>query len=338
MLFRSVGSLVVDEEHVGLAAVHLGVHHRVFVFLAHMPVDQLLLLFERELGFDIEPHVGEVEVVLFAFVVEDAQQAAVQGNEVDLRPAPADIKHTVFQGLSGEFALQTVGGKPDPGRGEVPAPVLVRIAVAFLRGYFVPSAVAGDGSLEGGFHAFRVPVHGKGLRFPQGFAGSIAHVEGDLLVQGEIPGELAGFAHPFGVRRCLFRADGNAAFQLCFGGIAVFGFDLVGSFAMDSGVFQGEEPVKLEVLLSPGARLDHQVRRTFAVRLILGQLSQHGLIFGQGRIADEEFYEEGLVFAGFFVLGCEGMPPPVVALVGQRSVQHKFVSCDVVMIEHVLLL
>ena len=66
-------------------------------------------------------------------IIEYAQQPPIQRNEINLRSAAANIKDAVMKLLPCLFTGQAVGRQPDPGRGEIPAPVLVGIAVGFFR-------------------------------------------------------------------------------------------------------------------------------------------------------------------------------------------------------------
>ena len=67
---------------------------------------------------------------------------------------------------------------------------------------------------------------------------------------------------------------------------------------------------------------------------VLRQLAQHGSVLRQCGVADEELDEEGLVLPRLRVLRGDRVPPPVVAVVRQRPVQHEFVPCDIVRVDH----
>ena len=279
---------------------------------------------------------GEIKVVFFAFVVEHAEQSSVEGHEVDLRASAADVEHAVFQILARFLALQTIGREPDPRTGEVASPVLVRVAVAFFGRNDVLSAVEHDRPGKCRFHSFGVPVHSEGFGVAQGLARAITDVEGDLLVDGKVPGHFAGVAHPFGVGGGVFWGDEDTAFQHGVRRFAVAGLHAVRRLRVDRGVLYGEETVELGVVFPPGTGFYHKVRGLFTRGLVLGKLSERRFVFGKRGIADKEFDEEGLIFSGFRVLRGERMPPPVVAATRERAVQHKRIPREIVSIEHIV--
>ena len=330
----SVRGFIIDQQHIRLAAEDLRFHHGAHVLLPHVPDRQILPFLEGELRFHPQPRLGEIEIIFPAFIPEYAQQAAIQRDKIDLRPASPDIENAVGKQLSRFPADQAVGGKPHPGGGEIPAPVLVRIAATLFRGHQIASAVENDLAAEGAFHPLGMPVHGEGLRLPQEFSGPVTHVEGDLLVHGQIPGDRPPIAHPFRMRRGLLLPHGNAAPQRRLTGQAVPRLDPIGRFSMQAHVLPGKEPVQLAMILSPGTRLDHQIRGAFPLPPVFRKLAQHRLLFRQSGIAEKEFNEKGLVFPGLHVLRREGMPPPVIAPAGQRAPQHTGVPGDIVSVEH----
>ena len=302
-----------------------------------MPDHPVLLLLKGEIGSDHQVKLGEIEIIFLSFIPEDAQQPAVQRNEINLRPAAADIKNAVLQQLPGLFASQAAGGEPDPGRSEIPAPVLIRVSEAFFRRDRIPPAAQGDRAAVSALHAFRMPVHGKGLRVPERLAGPVTHIKSDLFVDHQVPGHLPGVAHPFRMRGGFLRKDPDAALQRCFAGQAVCRFDPVRRVSMERNLLPGKEPVQLTMVLSPGAGLDHQVGRELSGSLVLRQLAEDRLIFRKGRIAGEELNKKRLVLSGFRILRREGMPPPVISAVRQGTVEHESVPGNVVMTEHGLI-
>ena len=277
---------------------------------------------------------GKVEIIFLALIIEYAQQPPIQRNEINLRSASANIKDAVMKLLPCLFTGQAVGRQPDPGRGEIPAPVLVGIAVGFFRRDGILPAVKNDRPTVGALHAFRVPIHSEGFGVPQGLAGPIAHVEGDLFVDCQVPGHFACVTHPFRMGSSLVRCDGHAASERCFTGQAIRRLDLIRRIPIQMNVLPGKEAVQLAGIIAPGACLDHEVGWFLSRGLVLRELSQDGLILRHGRITDKEFNKERLILTGFRILCGKGMPPPVVAVMGQWAVEHECVAGDIVMIKH----
>ena len=166
------------------------------ILLSDMPHNQFIFLFKRKLGANVQVELGEIEIVLSALIVKHAEQPSIQRNKVYLRPSSTNIKRTVFQLLSGFSACQAVRGQPQPGRGEISAPVFVRIAIGLLRRNRIHSSVKTDRSLIAALHSLRMPVHSEGLDITKWLAGTIANIESDLFINLQIPGELTGIAHP----------------------------------------------------------------------------------------------------------------------------------------------
>jgi hypothetical protein len=72
-----------------------------------------------------------------------------------------------------------------------------------------------------------------------------------------------------------------------------------------------------------------------ACRSVCWKLTKDRLVPAQRGIADEELDKERLIFTGRRILRREGVPPPVIAVMGQRTMEHTCVPVDVMMIEHV---
>ena len=89
MLLSPVRRFIIDKQHIRFPAKHFRVHHGVPVLLADMPVYQLRLLLKRELRLHVQPDMGEIKVVFFSFVPENAQKPSVQRHKIDLRPPAA---------------------------------------------------------------------------------------------------------------------------------------------------------------------------------------------------------------------------------------------------------
>ena len=142
---------------------------------------------------------GEVEVKLFSFIPEDAQQSSVQRYMEDLRPASADIKGTVVQPFISASAEQMIGRKPYPWCCKITAPVFICVAIGGFRSYRICLSIAYNGAGILCLHAFSVPVHVKCFCVPHRLAGSISDIEGDLFVNSEVPGHLTVIAHPLGM-------------------------------------------------------------------------------------------------------------------------------------------
>ena len=299
-----------------------------------MPNDNVFLLLKGELCFHLQVQFGEIEVVLFALIVEHTKEASIQWNEVDLGASSSDIKDTVVEPVAGFSACQAVGGKPDPGRSKVSPPVLVCIPIALVRRYIIFLPIKYNGSRKGTFHAFCVPIHGKGLSITQGFAGSVSNIESNFLIYCKIPGEASCIAHPFRMVFGFFGCNRNTALEHSFGCEAINCLYLIRSISMHLNVFPCEETVQLAMVFSPGSCLDHEIRRAFACVFVRIKLSQNWLSFRQGWITDKEFYKERLVFPCFGILCGERVPPPVISAMLKRSVEHAGVSIDIMMIKH----
>ena len=304
------------------------------VLLAHMPDNQIILFIKGEIRFHQQMQLREIEVILLAFIPEHTQQSAIQWDEVNLRSTSANIEYAVLQQLPGLFASQATGGEPDPGGCEIPAPVLIRVSETFFRCDNILLSIQDDCSAEGALHAFRVPVHGKGLCIPERLAGTIANIEGHLFVYGQVPGHSSGIAHTFRMCSCLFRTDPDVALQLRFAGQAICRFNPVRRIPMDGNILPGKESMKLAVIFSPGTGFDHQVRRELSGSLVLRQLAEDRFILRQGGIAGEELNEKRFVLSGFRILRCEGMPPPVISMVRQRAMKHERIPVNIMMIKH----
>ena len=102
---------------------------------------------------------------------------------------------------------------------------------------------------------------------------------------------------------------------------------------MNHHILPGKKAVKLAVILTPGTRLDHQIRRSLPLCPIGWQLPKDRAIFCKRWIAYEEFNEERLIFSCLCVLGREGMPPPVITVMAKRTAKHASISCNVMMVK-----
>lgn len=161
--FIAVGGFVVDEEHVGFAAGDVDDHFGTEGGLNDVPDDVGVGFAAVEVGAAAGPEFAEVEFIVLAFVVELAEKFATEGDAKGFRIAAADFENAVVQALAGGLADEVVRRKPDPWRGEVAAPVFVSVAVTVFRTHDVLFAVQAQPAFEGGFHAFGVPEHFKGV-------------------------------------------------------------------------------------------------------------------------------------------------------------------------------
>ena len=332
---RAVRRFVVDVEHILLLAGDVGDHLGGKRRLLNVPVDLVLGLPAVELRLAAGPELGEVELVILALVEELTEQLAVQRVEEDLRTSAADLKAAVIEALAGFSAHEVVRGQPYPRAREVAAPVLVRVAVAGLGLDDVLSAVEFDLAFKVALHALGVPEHLEGVDVAEELARAVADVEGDVLLDLQIPFDVAGVAHPFGVRLGFGFGDVDAAARLGLAAEAVRRVDRERRHRRDAHILPREEAVQLRLLVAPGADVDHQIARTLAALLRLGTVpDDHGLILRVRGIAGEKFHVERLFRAGLGVLGGEGMPPPVIAALGKRTLQHPLVACNIMNICH----
>ena len=298
-----------------------------------MPVDLRLGLLAVEFCARKRPELGEIEFIVLALVPQLSEQLTVERIAEHLGPAAADVEHAVFQSPACFAADKVAGREPDPGRGEIAAPVFVRIAVARLRCDAIALAVEGDGAGKGGLHALGVPEHLKGVEIAEEAAGAVADVEGDLFVDLEIPAHLPGVAHPFRMGRSLLRRDADMAGGVRLAACAVGGGNGIGRVFVHRHVLPGEEAVELAVVLAPEADVDHQIGRQSPLLFRLALVPDNdGLVRGLFGIAGKEFHIKGLLLAGALVYGRKGVPPPVIALFCQRSAKHPLISRDIALV------
>lgn len=221
--FIAVGGFVVDEEHVGFAAGDVDDHFGTEGGLDDVPDDVGVGFAAVEVGAAAGPEFAEVEFVVLAFVVKLAEEFAAEGDAEGFRIAAADFKDAVVQALAGGFADEIIGGKPYPRRGKVAAPVFVGVAVAVFRAHDVVFAVQAQPAFEGGFHAFGMPEHFKGIEPAEEGRSAVANVIGHLLVDAQVPFHGASVTHPFRVRLGVRFRDGDAPAHVRFGAGAVAG-------------------------------------------------------------------------------------------------------------------
>ena len=88
------------------------------------------------------------------------------------------------------------------------------------------------------------------------------------------------------------------------------------------------------MIFTPSTGFHHQVGRTLFSCLILRQLSQYRHILRQCRVANKKLDKEWFVFTCLSFLGSKGVPPPIIAVMGQRTMQHAGISGDIVMVKH----
>ena len=321
--FLAVRGLVVDEQHVFLLAVEFGDEDALLGGLSDVPVDFLVVLVEGELRGREFPELREVELVLFALIVEAAEELSRERDVVDDRTAAADVKGRVLEFLAGDVGGQVARGQPDPRRREVAAPVLVFVAVAGLGLDFVLPAVRLDPALVVALVTVGMPVHVIGFRGEEEGGSAPADVPGDLRVDLEIPLEVAAVAHPLGVGFCVCGVDMDRALHVVLIAVAVVCLDKEGGLLCDLDVLPAEEPVELHfVRMAPHAGLDHEVGRLFAFFLVRRQLAEDRLFAAAFRTAGEVFEEERFFGTGLFIDGGQRMPPPVVALFRELAGQH----------------
>lgn len=221
--FIAVGGFVVDEEHVGFATGDVDDHFGTEGGLDDVPDDVGVGFAAVEVGAAAGPEFAEVEFVVLAFIVKLAEEFAAEGDAEGLRIAAADFKDAVVQALAGGFADEIIGGKPYPRRGKVAAPVFVGVAVAVFRAHDVVFAVQAQPAFEGGFHAFGMPEHFKGIEPAEEGRSAVANVIGHLLVDAQVPFHGASVTHPFRVRLGVRFRDGDAPAHVRFGAGAVAG-------------------------------------------------------------------------------------------------------------------
>ena len=130
MAFGTVGGLVVHQEHILFLASDVRDHASGGAALFHVPDDLRVGFPAVEFRMDERPGLREVEFVGRSFVPEGGKKLAGERDRAHFRPASADVENAVRKFLTSNYAGQVVGGEPYPGRGEVPAPVLVGIPVA----------------------------------------------------------------------------------------------------------------------------------------------------------------------------------------------------------------
>lgn len=333
--FIAVGGFVVDENHIGFAAGDVDDHFGTEGGLDDVPDDMGVGFATIEVGAAAGPEFAEVEFVVLAFVVELAEEFAIKCDTEGFRCAAANFEDAIVKTLAGGFANEVIGGKPDPWRGEVTAPVFVGVAVAVFWTHDVVFAVKAQLTFKNSFHSFGVPEHFKGVEAAEEGRCTVANVVGHLLVDAQVPPHGASVAHPFRVRlRVRFR-NGDAPGHACFGAGAVASLQVERHAVADVNLRPGKETVKLPLGIAPEANVDHAVGRASPGAAPCGIVpNKHGLGLGMGRIAEEVFNIEALCFAGLGVVGGERMPPPVVAFLCQRTFEHVGVACDVTFIHH----
>ena len=336
---RAVRRLVVDVQHIGLVAGdvgdHLGGERRLF----DVPVDLVLGLPAVELRLAAGPELREVELIVLALIEELAEELALERIEEDLRSAAADLEAAVLELFAGLLAHKVVRRQPHPRAREVAAPVLVGVAVAGLGLDDVLAAVELDLALEVALHALGVPEHLEGVDVAEELARAVADMEGDVLLDLEIPFDVAGVAHPLGVGLRLRLGDVDAAARLGLAAEAVRRVDGERNNGGDAHVLPRKEAVQLRLFPAPGADVDHQIGRPLAALLCLGTVPDNdGLILRMRRIAGEELHIEGFFRARLGILGGEGMPPPVIAALGQRTLEHPLIAGNVMNICHCVFL
>ena len=332
--FLAVRGLVVDEQHVFLLAVEFGDEDALLGALFDVPVDFLVVLIEGEFGGREFPELREVEFVLFALIVEAAEELSRERDMVDDRAAAADLEDGVFEFLAGDVGGQAVRGQPDPRSREVAAPVLVFVTVAGLGLDFVALAVRFDPASVPALDAVAVPVHVIGLGGEEEGRCTPANVPGDLRKDLEVPLEVAAVAHPLGVSGRVFRVDVDGALHVVLIAVAVVCLDEEGGLLRDLDVLPAEEPVELHFVGgAPHTGLDHEVGRFFAFFLVLRQLAEDGFLAAAFRAAGEVFEEERLLFAGLLVNSGQRMPPPVVALFRELAGEHPSVFLLTVLVK-----
>ena len=324
--FIAVGGLVVDEEHLVFVAGNLGLQFGGEGGLGHLPQNLRLRLPAVEPGAAARPELAEVEFIVPPLVPELAQQLTAQGDTKDLRVAASNLKGAVGKPLAGAAAHQIAGGEPHPGGGEVPAPVLVGVAVAGLWLNHILLPVEGQGTLVGRLHPLGVPEHLEGVEGTEEPGGPVAHMVGHLLLDINIPGELPGVAHPLRVGRRSLRGHLHMAGHVGLGAGAVPRPQVQGGVQGDGHLTPGEEAVELALFLPPEAHIHHAVGGALPCRPGRRVVpDHHRLRLSQGRITEKVFDVEGLGRPGHFVAGGEGVPPPVVAPLGQGAFEHTVV-------------
>ena len=127
------------------------------------------------------------------------------------------------------------------------------------------------------------------------------------------------------MRGSLFRRNPHPADKVGLGGKAVVCGDVIGHAFAHRHVAPREEAMQLLRVLTPAARLYHQVGWPPARRLVLGQLAKYGFVGSKRGIHQKEFDEERPLLAGYGVVAGKAMPPPVVSLLRKRAFQHKLI-------------
>lgn len=315
--FVAVGGFVVDEDHIGFAAGDVDDHFGTKGSLDDVPDDVGVGFATIEVGAAAGPEFAEVEFVVLAFVVELAEEFAIKCDAEGFRCAAANFEDAVVQAFAGGFADEIIGRKPDPWRGEVAAPVFVGVAVAVFRAHNVLFAVQAQPAFEGGFHAFSVPEHFKGVEAAEEGRRAVADVVSHLLVDAQVPFHGASIAHPFGMRLGVRFGDGDAPGHACFGAGAVASGKVERHTIADADLRPRKEAMELPLWLTPEANVDHAIGRA-APSFTPGWIvpDKHGLRLSVSRIAEKVFDVEALRFAGLGVVRSEGMPPPIVAFLG----------------------
>ena len=184
-----------------------------------------------------------------------------------------------------------------------------------------------------------MPEHLKGVQIAEELARAVAHMEGHVLFDVEIPAHAARIAHPLRMGRDLLRRDDNAALGMRLAAEAVPRRDLIGQHRGHTHVLPGKEAVQLGLFPAPGAHVHHQIGGPLPTLLCLRAVpDDHRLILGQSRVAGKEFNIKGFALSGHYVFRREGMPPPVIAALGKRPFQHPGVPGQITFVCHIAIL
>ncbi len=278
MELLAIGCFVIDEEHVFLFAGEVDNHAVPPGLLLDVPKDLRLGLVAIELRATEGPEFREIEFVAFPFVIDGAEELPLQGDGTDFRAAATDIKNGVFKPFSALTAHEMIGGEPNPRRGEVLAPVLVRISITVFGADEITLAIKENLALKGAFHSLGVPEHFKELQGAEEFSCAIANVEGYELFDFEVPADLPAIAHIF---RMGFRFSFTDADAPPRGGlieITIRGFDGEWCLRVKAHLIPPEEAVELPRSASPAADIDHQIGGACAVFLAFFFLAEDRLI------------------------------------------------------------
>ena len=87
---------------------------------------------------------------------------------------------------------------------------------------------------------------------------------------------------------------------------------------------------------SPASGFYHHIGRFLVEPLTCKTLPEDSMFFRQLWITKEKLYEKCFLLTGNHISPCKRMPPPVVALVPQFSLQHTPVFSQIVLIEHLV--